>query len=137
MGVRLLIDLAGAAAVEEAETAQLITVEPSGRRTTVRFAHPLFGEALRAPGDGLRARRLRGDLAEALAATGARRSGDTLHRALLLADSDRVPDPELLAAGARVANGLLDVRTGERLERAAVEAGAGADAVISVGLALS
>lgn len=73
----------------------------------------------------LRARCLRGGIATALAATGARRGDDTLRRAVLALDSDLPPAPVLLAAAAQSAIALADLALAERLARAAAAAGGG------------
>ena len=71
-----------------------------------RLAHPLFGEVQRARIGTLHARRLRGRIAQALADAGGRRADDTLRRAVLMLDSDLVPDSVLLTDAARRATKL-------------------------------
>ncbi|MGQ0776757.1 MAG: LuxR C-terminal-related transcriptional regulator [Pseudonocardiales bacterium] len=125
LGMPLLTGLTGAAAVEQAEARGLIEVYPDGRRLQVRLAHPLYGEVQRAQLGTLRARRLRGLIARALAATGGRRTGDTLCRAVLTLDSDLPADPVLFTDAARHATELGDLMLALRLARAAVAAGGG------------
>ncbi len=90
-----------------------------------RLAHPLYGEVQRAQIGTLHARRLRGRIAQALADTGGRRAGDTLRRAVLMLDSDLVPDAVLLTDAARRATELGDLALTVRVARAAVAAGGG------------
>ncbi len=73
LGVPLLAGLTDAAAVEQIEARGLVEVFPDGRRLQARLAHPLYGEVQRAQMGQLRARRLRGRIACALADTGGRR----------------------------------------------------------------
>jgi DNA-binding CsgD family transcriptional regulator len=137
LGVTVLVGLADAAAVEQAETRGLVSVEQHGRRLQARLAHPLYGEVRRARAGQLRSRRLRGQIASALASTGARRADDTLRRAVLVVDSDLPPDPHLLTAAARTAVQLCDLPLAERLARAAVAAGGGFDSRLTLAYALS
>jgi DNA-binding NarL/FixJ family response regulator len=125
LGIPLLVGLTDAVAVEQVEVRGLIEVYPDGRRLQARLAHPLFGEVQQAQIGTLQARRLRGRIAQALAATGGRRADDTLRRAVLMLDSDLQPDPVLLTAAARRATELGDLTLTERVARAAVAAGGG------------
>lgn len=137
LGVGLVEHLTGSAALEQADAAGLITVDRSGQRIEARLAHPLYGEVRRAGMGQLRARRLRGSIATVLAAAGDRRVDDTLRRAALAAESDLSPDPFLLEAAAGMAIRLLDLSLAERLARAAVAAGAGFGARLTLANALS
>lgn len=137
LGVALLSGLTDADAVERAEARGLVHVEADGRRWDARLAHPLYGEVRRARMGTLRARRLLGRIAEALAHTGGRRAEDTLRRAVFALDSDLEPDPRLLAAAAGSAIQLLDLLLAERLARAAVAAGGGFGARLTLANALS
>ena len=74
LGMPLLTELTDVAAVEAAEARGLVEVYPDRRRLEVRLAHPLYGEVQRERMGRLRARRLRGRIAQALAATGERRA---------------------------------------------------------------
>ncbi|MGH3766808.1 MAG: LuxR C-terminal-related transcriptional regulator [Pseudonocardiaceae bacterium] len=125
LGVPLLVGLTDAAAVEQAETRGLVEVYPDGRRLQARLAHPLYGEVQRAQMGRLHARRLRGRIAGAMAATGARRADDTLRRAVLILESDLPPDPVLLTNAARRATELGNLVLAELLARGAVTAGGG------------
>ena len=136
LGVVLLGQLTGPGAVERAETRGLVKVEQDGRRLQARLGHPLYGEVRRAACGQLRARRLRGRIATAVARTGGRRYGDTLRRAVLALDSDLEPDPPLLTAAAGAAVQRLDMALAERLARAAVAGGGGFDARRTLAYAL-
>ena len=64
-----LTRITDAAAVEEAETRGLITLEPAGSGIEVRVAHPLYGRVRRRRAAHTRLRRLRGLVAAELAAS--------------------------------------------------------------------
>ncbi len=136
LGVPLLVGLTDAAAVEQAEARGLVEVYADGRRLQARLAHPLYGEVQRAQMGTLRARRLRGRIAGALADNGGERAGDTLRRALLTMDSDLQPDPVLLTDATRRATELGDLALAERLARAAMAAGGGFEPRLLLGNAL-
>jgi DNA-binding NarL/FixJ family response regulator len=125
LGVALLAELTDAVAVEQVEARGLVEVYPDGWRLQARLAHPLYGEVQRAQIGTLHARRLRGRIACALGDTGGRRADDTLRRAVLMLDSDLVPDSVLLTDAARRATELGDLRLATRVARAAVAAGGG------------
>jgi DNA-binding CsgD family transcriptional regulator/tetratricopeptide (TPR) repeat protein len=132
----MLVGLAEPGAVEEAETAGIVRLRQSQTGLQVRLAHPLYGEARRGWMGTLRARRLRGQLAEALAdADGSDEA--VLRRAVLTVESDLTLDPGLLVAAARVASQLADLDLAERLARAAVDAGGGFDARLTLPYMLS
>lgn len=137
LGVSLLQDVTDPAAVEQAEARGLVRVERDERRLQARLAHPLYGEARRAQLGELRARRLRGRIAEALAGTGARRSDDTLRRAVLALESDLPPDTALLGAAALQAANLIDVALAEQLARAAFDVAPDFDAGLTLAYAVS
>ena len=136
LGAGMLAALAGAAAVEEAEQRGLISVERDGRRLPARLAHPLYGEVRRARTSVLRARRLRGRIAEAIIAAGARRGDDLLRRAVLSLDSDVALEPQLLTVAGWRASELLDLRLAERLAGASCSAGGGFEAHLLMALVL-
>lgn len=132
LGVSLLAELTDPVAVEQAEERGLLHVEKDGRRLQAGLAHPLYGEARRADMGQLRARRLRGHIATALAGTGGRRVDDTLRRAVLTLDSDLPSDPTLLTDAAGMAATMLDFPLAERLSRSAVAAGGGFEAQLAL-----
>lgn len=135
--VGLLGRLTDPAAVEEAEVAGLIRVEPEGGRLHARVAHPLYGEAQLARCGALRARRLRARIAQALSGRADETPDELLRRAVLALDSDLPPDADLLTAAARRAVQLADNWLAERLARAALDAGGGFAAGVLLGDALS
>lgn len=134
LGVSLLGRLTDAEAVEQAEGRGLLGVERDGRRLDARLAHPLYGEVRRGDLGELRARRLRGRIATALAEAGSRRVDDPLRRAVLAVESDLAPDPRLLTEAAEGAARLIDLPLAQRLGQAAVQAGGGfrAQAVVAM-----
>ncbi|HET7667998.1 MAG TPA: LuxR C-terminal-related transcriptional regulator, partial [Mycobacterium sp.] len=121
-----LTRITNAAAVEEAETRGLITLEPAGSSIEVRVAHPLYGRVRRRRAVHSRLRRLRGLVASELAASS---DGDDMRvvvrRATLSLDSDLKPDPDLLIKAAHGAVWLADLALADRLAEAAIRAGAG------------
>jgi DNA-binding NarL/FixJ family response regulator len=137
LGIPLLTELTDAVAVEQVEARGLVEVYLDGRRLQARLAHPLYGEVQRARIGVLHARRLRGRIACALGATGGRRAGDTLRRAVLMLDSDLPPDSVLLTDAARRATELGDLSLARRVARAAVAADGGFEPRLLLGNALS
>lgn len=135
--IGLLTKLADRRVVEAASARGLIEMELSDRRLMARLGHPLYSEAVRSSTDPLRARRRRGELASAVALTGARRCGDALRQAVLTLDSDLPVDPPLLAGAAIEASGLADWQLSERLLRAASDADGGFEPRLALGLTLS
>lgn len=136
LGLGLLTGLTTDADVERVAERELVTVVAEGARWEVHLAHPLYGEVTRAHLSPPRARRLRGEISGAIRATGARRVGDDLRRAVLDLDSDAPPDATLLLLAAEQAMNLTDFALAERLFRAAADAGAGFDARLGLGVLL-
>ncbi|MFC4946115.1 AAA family ATPase [Pseudonocardia sp. GCM10023141] len=132
LDVDLLARLAEPQTIDLAEQRRLVAVTRSDGRLEVRLAHPLHGEAVRAALSTLRARKLRGLLAEALAGSAPQ---DVLRRAVLALDSDLPPDPELFRAAAVEANRLGALPLAERLAAAASVAGTSFDAELMLGYA--
>ena len=121
-----LTRITDAAAVEEAETRGLITVEPAGSGVEVRVAHPLYGQVRSRSAPHSRLRRLRGLVATELAASSDRDDiGVVVRRATLSVDSDLTPDADLLVRAANGAVWLADLALADRLAEAAIQAGAG------------
>ena len=121
-----LTRITDAAAVEEAETRGLITLEPAGDGIEVRVAHPLYGEVRRRRAPHSRLRRLRGLVATELAA--APDLDDirvVVRRATMSLQSDLAPDADLLVRGAYGAVWLGDLGLANRLAEAAIHAGSG------------
>jgi DNA-binding CsgD family transcriptional regulator len=133
-----LTRITGPAALEEADTRGLITVEPVDGGVEVRVAHPVYGEVRRERAAPTRLRRLRGLVAAELAASDDRDDVQVVvRRATLSLDSDLTPDPELLVRAANGAVGLADLSLADRLGEAAIRAGAGAEAFFVRAHALS
>ena len=121
-----LTRITDSAAVEEAETRGLITLEPAGAGVEVRLTHPLYGELRRGRAPHSRLRRLRGLVAAELAASDDRDDiRVVVRRATLSIDSDLAPDPDMLVMAARGAVWLADLALADRLAEAAIRAGAG------------
>jgi DNA-binding CsgD family transcriptional regulator len=118
--------IATPAAVEEADTCGLITLEPVVGGVQVRVAHPLYADVRRRRAAPTRLRRLRGMVADELAATDDRDDIQVVvRRATLSLDSDLTPDTELLVKAAHGAVWLADLPLADRLAEAAIRAGAG------------
>jgi DNA-binding CsgD family transcriptional regulator len=125
-------------AVEDANTRGLITLDDSDEGIVVRVAHPLYGETRRTRVPTTRLRRLRGLVAEELAASDSRDDiRVVVRRGTLTLNSDLTPDADLLVSAARGAIWLADLALADRLAAAAVRAGAGADAYFLRAHALS
>jgi DNA-binding CsgD family transcriptional regulator len=112
--VRTLSDVTSPAALEQAEDRGLVRIDG----LVGRLAHPLYGEVRRAAMGTLRARRLRGRIAQTLDA-----APDPIPRAVLTLDSDLPPEPALFLQAARAAIRMYDLPLAERLARAAAAAG--------------
>lgn len=122
----LLEAAAPAGGIETADRAGLLRVLEDPRRARVTLTHPLYAELLRGSVTPLRRRRLRGALAAALQATGARRRDDLLRLAVWQLEGGALPDPDLLVSAARQAAArLFDADLANRLADAAVRAGGG------------
>ena len=116
-------------AVEEADTRGLITLEHLDTSIEVRVAHPLYGEVRRKRAAPTRLMRLRGLVANELAAAADRDDiRVVVRRATLSLDSDLTPDADLLIKAAQGAIWLADLPLADRLAEAAVRAGAGPEA---------
>jgi DNA-binding NarL/FixJ family response regulator len=108
--------------VEQAERAGLLRVVESGRRRTVRVAHGLHREVLRAGLGRVAAARLARRHAERLEAHGLRRADDSYRVALLRLDADGQAPPEVLDAAVQLARAGHDLDSIERLTRAGLVA---------------
>jgi DNA-binding CsgD family transcriptional regulator len=135
LGSWVLDRLTWPGSTEALERLGLVVVEPAGRRLEVRLAHPLYGEVLRHHARTLRVRAVHRELAAALEALGMRRREDLLRVATWHLDADGPGRPDLLITAARRAV-TVDDALAERLALAAVDAGGGIDAGITLGQAL-
>nr|WP_197283765.1 LuxR family transcriptional regulator [Mycobacterium sp. Marseille-P9652] len=126
------------AAVEEAETRGLISVEPVAGGMEVRVAHPMYGEVRRRSAAATRLRRLRGQVACELAEADDHDDIQVVvRRAALSLDSDLTPDAHLLVKAAHGAVWLADLPLADRLAEAAMRAGGGPEPNFVRGHALS
>lgn len=116
-----LMSLASPHAVEVAEQRGLIRMPPSA--DVVYVGHPLYGEVRLQQCGPLRLRRLRGEVATAMAREPTR--VDPLRLGLLWLESDLPPDIAMLARAANIARSRLDLALAERFARAAVDSGGG------------
>jgi DNA-binding CsgD family transcriptional regulator len=133
-----LARITSAAAVEDAETRDLIALDRVEGRVEVRVAHPIYGEVRRARAPETRLRRLRGLIAAELArCDGGDDMRTVVRRAVLSLESDLDPDSDLLVTAARAALGLADLGLAERLSQAAIRAGGTAEAAFVRAFALS
>ncbi|MGW6709245.1 LuxR C-terminal-related transcriptional regulator [Streptomyces sp. NPDC054956] len=135
--ISLLLGMADAALVEEAETRGLLAVADEGRRTCVRTAHPLYAEVAAARCPRVRARRHHRALVRAVEAAGARRAGDTLRLAQWRLAAGMTEDPAPLLAGARDAWAAYDTAAAVRLAGAARDCGGGTESALLLAEALS
>jgi DNA-binding CsgD family transcriptional regulator len=114
VAVRTLAALTSSEDLEEAENRALVRIDG----LVARLAHPLYGEVRRAAMGTLRARRLRGRVAQTLDA-----APDPIPRAVLTLDSDLAPEPALFLQAAEAATRMYDLPLAERLARAAATTG--------------
>jgi DNA-binding NarL/FixJ family response regulator len=98
--LELLESLTTPLAIEGLEDRSLVMVETSGRRLGVSIAHPVHAEVIRAGLPPLRERSMRRNLVNAVLATGARRSSDSVRLACWSIESGLDADPITLALGA-------------------------------------
>jgi DNA-binding CsgD family transcriptional regulator len=110
VAVPTLSVLTSPADLEQAEDRGLVRTDG----LVTRLAHPLYGEVRRAAMGTLRARRLRGQVAQTLDA-----APDPIPRAVLTLDSDLPPEPALFLKAAEAATRMYDLPLAERLARAA------------------
>ena len=114
VAVPTLSALTSPADLEHAEDRGLVRTDG----LVARLAHPLYGEVRRAVMGTLRARRLRGRVAQTLDA-----APDPIPRAVLTLDSDLPPEPALFLKAAEAATRMYDLPLAERLARAAAATG--------------
>ncbi|WP_203337688.1 helix-turn-helix transcriptional regulator [Nocardioides limicola] len=114
VAVPTLSALTSSADLEQAEDRGLVRTDG----LVARLAHPLYGEVRRAAMGTLRARRLRGRVAQTLDA-----APDPIPRAVLTLDSDLPPEPALFLQAAEAATRMYDLPLAERLAREAAATG--------------
>lgn len=130
MDLSYLTALADPAAIEDAERGELIRVSHEAPGDLVRIGHPLYAETRRARMGLMRARRLRGRIAEAMRATTGVVAPDPVRLGVFWLESDLPPDADVLYRAAAEAFRRLDMALSERLAEAAIRAGAGMEASI-------
>jgi DNA-binding NarL/FixJ family response regulator len=133
LGMRVLEQIVDPAGLEDAEAQGFVQVQQDGRRTVVRLAHPVYGEALRQSLPRSRLRRISTTLAAAIEATGARRREDLLRLGRWQLDSGRAAEPALLGRAAQRAGEMFDQELAARLAQAALDCGGGVDAGLVLG----
>ena len=132
-----LLDPDERAALETLEQRGVVERRADGRRRAVDFAHPLYGDVVRARTSRMRTEAIQRRLADAVEAWGARRRGDVLRVAAWRLESGAAGDPALFERAAAHALAALDVPLAQRLAHAAVEAGGDFDAQLLLGRALA
>jgi DNA-binding CsgD family transcriptional regulator len=108
--------------------AELVDVGREAAGRLVTFAHPLYGEAVRAAMPAVRRRQLCGKVADAVEAAGMKRPGDIVRVVTCRLDAGQPVVPDLLTTAARRAYNGNDFELAARLATAARRAGAGVDA---------
>lgn len=124
LGASELAALGDLAAAESLERQRILLSQSDGMRLTVRFAHPLYGEVIRARLPVIRRRALSRALADAVEDMGARRREDLLRVATWRLDGGGGRPDHMLAA-ASAARWHYDFDLAERLVRVARTSGAG------------
>jgi DNA-binding CsgD family transcriptional regulator len=122
LGTAELTAMGGLDAAEGLERQGLLTSRLDGQRLSVRLAHPLYSDILRARLPAVRLRKIAATLAGAVENAGARRRDDTLRAAVWHLDCGGGSSEQLVAAAVS-ARWRYDVELAERLAQAAVRAG--------------
>lgn len=136
LGLGQLESQAGLTTLEHLERDGLITVRNDERRESVRLAHPLHGEVVRARLSALRRRSIFLAEAERVEADGARRREDPMRVATWRLDATGRADPGLLLVAASIARYDHNFRRAADLARAAMAAEPSAAAGLVLGEAL-
>jgi ATP/maltotriose-dependent transcriptional regulator MalT len=136
VGLGRLEAAAGLTVLEQLERDGLIAVRTDGRRESVRLAHPLHGDVLRAAMSALRRRSILLSEADAVEALGARRREDPIRIATWRLEATGRADPALLLRAARLARYDHDFRKAAKLARAALTAEPSAAAGLLLGESL-
>ncbi len=121
LDIDALTELAGEAAVDEAESRGLIRCVPNGTMLNARFSHPLVGDVVRSRIGRAASRRLKGRIVEVLRRREMDSAASRIRMAQLSIDSDQTVDDSLLISAAKDAVYLSNLPLGERLARAAFE----------------
>lgn len=121
LDIDALTELAGEAAVDDAETRGLIRCVPNGHTLNARFSHPLVGDVVRSRIGQAASRRLKGRIVEVLRRREMDSAASRIRMAQLSIESDQAVDDTLLITAAKDAVYLSNLPLGERLARAAFE----------------
>jgi DNA-binding CsgD family transcriptional regulator len=127
LGTAELAALSHADIAESLEAKGLVVSYAEGSRVALKFAHPLYGDVLRARMPELRRQRLAKSMADLFESSAARTREDLLRIATLRLVSGG-GDPSTMLAAAREARWHYDFPLAERLARQAHELGAGFEA---------
>jgi len=122
LGLARLEAEVGLEVLEQLDRDGLIVVARDNRRESVRLAHPLHGEVLRAAITPLRRRSILLAEAEAVESHGARRREDPIRIATWRLEATGRADPALLLVAARIARYDHNFRRAADLARAALAA---------------
>jgi DNA-binding CsgD family transcriptional regulator len=124
LGAALLQRVVPVRVLEELEERGLIRVRQEDRRTTIRLAHPLYSDALRARCPRSRANQRMRELAAAFTEAGARRGDDSMRIASWLLAAGEPAPADLLTHAARQAYAAFDLPLAQQLSREALSGGA-------------
>jgi len=133
LGLPVLEQITEPGCLEDAEARGFVHVEQDGRRMQARLAHPVYGEALRQSMPASRLRRISAMLAGVIEGTGARRREDLLRLGRWRLETGSPGDPVLLTQAARRAQAMFDGSLAARLAQAALDAGGGVEAGLTLG----
>jgi DNA-binding CsgD family transcriptional regulator len=133
LGIPLLEQITDPGCLEDAEARGFVRVGQDGRRMQARLAHPVYGEVLRQNLPATSLRRISTMLAGAIEATGARRREDLLRLGRWRLETGSPGDPALMTRAARRAQAMFDADLAARLAQAALEAGGGVEAGLTLG----
>jgi DNA-binding CsgD family transcriptional regulator len=133
LGLPVLDQITEPGCLEDAEARGFVHVGQDGRRMQAQLAHPIYGEVLRQslPATGLR--RISAMLAGAIEGAGARRREDLLRLGRWRLETGDPGDPVLLTRAARRAQAMFDADLAARLAQAALDAGGGVEAGLTLG----
>lgn len=128
----VLIELVDADLIDDSERRGFVRVTSESGPLAAYLAQPMYGLVLTSGLSEIAMRRTSAMLADALAASGRDRPGDALRIARLEIAAGRSGGPTRMLQAASEARSLGDLETCERLCRAALAAGADAEAAIEL-----
>ncbi|MGO9821938.1 MAG: AAA family ATPase, partial [Solirubrobacteraceae bacterium] len=127
-----LVSLAGAEAATSVEALGMAAVDGVGQAATIRLAHPLYGDVVRASMPAIRAAQTRRDLAHTVQQRSHRSREDALLIARWLLDAGDPVPTELTTEASAAAIAAGDPELGERLGRMALDQDVGTRAALLV-----